>query len=243
MTDQTPVTDDDLRKARQWAMDTIAEAEAEDRHLGYHHAACVILATVPAPPVTLADELRELNKGDIPLGALLELADRVEAVEKARDKAQQDAVDAWEHAAQTAREHVRIMELREQDYVRVASERDEAQHELDETRADLRDVTNLLDQARAEVERLTVSLNRQCTTVTPSVHNTDALPDPADVPTGEPWFVRDDWGLCIGSRRDEGFQSWTLVRVRTGGLRFRADPDVTLIRPVDISDINPEETA
>ncbi|MGP9622552.1 hypothetical protein ACT3S7_06175 [Corynebacterium sp. AOP34-AQ2-28] len=237
MPDQTPVTDD--RIAHQWE-----SKHRNDGNVGLAAVARAIRAHVPAPPATLAAELRYratlLYNGD-PDGdsaaVINALADRVEAVEKARDKAQQDAVAAWEHAAQTDREHVRIMELREQDYVRVASERDEARTKVEEVEGhlskswrqrDAKDVElerlsrereqqekalvehgRLLAEARAafdevenrnlnleadlreshaEVERLTVSLNRQCTTVTPSVHNTDVLtasndtlPDPAEV--------------------------------------------------------------
>lgn len=100
MPDQAPVTDQDRRDAIKWA-------KAVGNPLGFdpwHTAARVILA--PAD--------------------LYALADRVEAVVQERDKAQQDAVDAWEHAAQTDRDHVRQKGLWEQDYARVSKERDEA---------------------------------------------------------------------------------------------------------------------
>ncbi|MGP9758875.1 hypothetical protein [Corynebacterium sp. AOP12-C2-36] len=215
MPDQTPVTDDDRRTAYEWAASLDPDMRCwTDRERA---AARVILATVPAPPATLADEIREEGAGRPP-GAVKRvnaLADRVETVEKARDKAQQDAVDAWEHAAQTDRDHVRVMGLWEQDYARVAKERDEA---------------------RAEVERLTVSLNRQCTTVTPSVHNTDgltvssdALPDPADVPTNEPWEVVGPNGPAIGYRDGHEDLPWSVVHKDGNGCDDLSDGRVTLV--------------
>ncbi|MGP9619857.1 hypothetical protein [Corynebacterium sp. AOP34-BR1-29] len=285
MPDQTPVTDDDRRTAYEWAASLDPDMRCwTDRERA---AARVILATVPAPPATLADEIREEGAGRPP-GAVKRvnaLADRVEAIEKARDKAQQDAVDAWEHAAQTDREHVRIMELREQDYVRVASERDEARTKVEEVEGhlskswrqrDAKDVElerlsrereqqekalvehgRLLAEARAafdevenrnlnleadlreshaEVERLTVSLNRQCTTVTPSVHNTDVLtassdtlPDPADVPTNEPWEVVGPNGPAIGYRDGHEDLPWSVVHKDGNGCDDLSDGRVTLV--------------
>lgn len=48
MTDNN-ITADDRRRARRWALEVIAQAEAEDRRLNYHNAARVLLADVPEP--------------------------------------------------------------------------------------------------------------------------------------------------------------------------------------------------
>lgn len=90
MTDHD-VTDDDLRKARQWA----EKVDPPHTNPGYsgttsdiYNAARVILGTVPAPPKSLADEIREEGAGRPP-GAVKRvnnLADRVDEMEgKLRD--------------------------------------------------------------------------------------------------------------------------------------------------------------
>lgn len=208
MPDQTPATDDD-RKAHEWAHANKGRA--------HDSVARAIFRHVPAPPATLADELRAwgdkfgfctaTNKNS---KAFRALADRVEAVEKHND------------------EIVGIVD----------------------------DITEQRDEARAEVERLTAQVARQQqllelngvprdTVVLPDAGSTPALPDPADVPAGEPWLVRDDQGLCLGLRcdPDDRKQPWCLLRVHNGTMRWRTDADVTLIRPVNISGLNPEETA
>ncbi|MGP9720128.1 hypothetical protein [Corynebacterium sp. AOP40-4SA-5] len=110
MPDQTPVTIDD-RNAHAWAdriLDPSTVTTPDELP-----AARAIRAHVPAPPATLADELRYratlLYNGD-PDGdsaaVISALADRVEAVEKERD------------------EHVR-------DYRVVRNQRDEARAEVE----------------------------------------------------------------------------------------------------------------
>lgn len=210
-TDQTPVTDDD-RKAREWA-----DGHSLEVHGPWAPIARAIRAHVPAPPATLADELREAVSG-LPVESKLKhqigsLADRVEEME----------------------ERTRQAESYAGEYHQAIRERDEA---------------------RAEVERLTAQVARQQqllelngvprdTVVLPDAGSTPALPDPADVPAGEPWLVRDDQGLCLGLRcdPDDRKQPWCLLRVHNGTMRWRTDADVTLIRPVNISGLNPEETA
>ncbi|MGO1991992.1 MAG: hypothetical protein ACTH2Y_09215 [Corynebacterium sp.] len=73
MSDQAPVTDDD-RKAHEWAHANKGRANDSVARAIFRH--------VPAPPATLADELRTASWGDIPA-----LADRVEAVVQERDEA------------------------------------------------------------------------------------------------------------------------------------------------------------
>jgi hypothetical protein len=89
MPDQTPVTDDD-RLAHQWADRLDGSKFASD---SAQAAARAIRAHVPAPPATLADELREWLKAQYTCAILgfqwdhlAALADRVEAVEKENER-------------------------------------------------------------------------------------------------------------------------------------------------------------
>ncbi|MGP9760930.1 hypothetical protein [Corynebacterium sp. AOP12-C2-36] len=221
MTDATPMTNDDRRSARLWA-EKVDPAEVNPGYIGtprdIYNAARVILATVPAPPATLADELREWARSTPEEGAHWDewddfnaLADRAEAVEKHNE------------------EVVGIVD----------------------------DLTEQRDEARAEVERLTASLNRQCTTATPSVHNTDvltvssdtlpdraevgsltsgrtvresrtvALPDPADVPKGEPWLVTVSGAQGIGFRHGDTMYAWGVAY--EDGIDGEDDSSITLV--------------
>ena len=75
----------------------------------------------------------------------------------------------------------------------------------------------------------------------PVTASSATLPDPADVPTAQPWLVRDDQGLCLGLRCEpKRVASWYLLRVRNGVPRWCIDDDVTLVRPIDLDglDIN-----
>lgn len=203
MPEQTPVTDDDRSAAYEWAASLDPDMRCwTDRERA---AARVILATVPAhvpaPPATLADELRTASWGDIPA-----LADRVEAVEKERDEARTKVEEVEGHLSKSWRQR----DAKDVELERLSREREQQEKALVEH-------GRLLAEARAEVERLTVSLNRQCTTVTPSVHNTDALtasndtlPDPADVPLGSAYQVSAPvWGTAR-----------TLTGVKTGTDRW-----------------------
>lgn len=71
------------------------------------------------------------------------------------------------------------------------------------------------------------------------------LLEPASIPTAQPWLVRDDQGLCLALRCDPEYcdRPWCLIRVRNGDMRYRSDADVTLVRPIDIAGLNPEETS
>lgn len=94
MTDTAPVTDDDRRNARKWAEQwTDANGMPEK-----NAAARVILADVPAPPATLADELRAW--GACPFDGLNwtrfhDLADRAEAVETENRDTDRVLNEAW----------------------------------------------------------------------------------------------------------------------------------------------------
>lgn len=161
MSDQTPVTDDDRRHLREDAQDTLNQPLSPRAAM---RLAEYVLDTVPAPPKSLADELREYAKdyATVSRRSMLRiLADRVEAVVQERDKAQQDAVDAWEHAAQTDGDHVRAMGLWEQDYARVSNECDEARAEVERLSRQVADQMTAIHTANAEVQRLTTELARK----------------------------------------------------------------------------------
>ncbi|MDN6706912.1 hypothetical protein, partial [Corynebacterium glyciniphilum] len=76
MTDQTPVTDDDRRTAYEWC-----DSPARQATEALAPIIRAIRAHVPAPPATLADELRALDGAPWEMD-FSDLADRVEAVEK-----------------------------------------------------------------------------------------------------------------------------------------------------------------
>lgn len=71
------------------------------------------------------------------------------------------------------------------------------------------------------------------------------LLEPGSIPSGQPWLLRDDQGLCLGLRYDPADRNrpWYLIRVRNGDMRYRSDADVTLVRPIDITDLDIEETS
>lgn len=99
MTDQpTPVTDEDCRKAHEWAVTHRAPTVPDEARA----AARAIRAHVPAPPATLADELRKLATV-LPverqwLDEIDLLAARVEAVEKENRAALNHAYDERDEA-------------------------------------------------------------------------------------------------------------------------------------------------
>lgn len=86
MPDQTPVTDDDLRKAHEWAR-MAANNDADPADAPWRIVARIFLDTVPAPAKSLDEEIREIGRrfpGSNEEAELLTLADRVEALERAR---------------------------------------------------------------------------------------------------------------------------------------------------------------
>ncbi|MGO1992983.1 MAG: hypothetical protein ACTH2Y_14245 [Corynebacterium sp.] len=139
MPDQTPVTIDDRRKAHEWAR-MAADNNHDPHNVPWRVAARLFLDHVPAPPKTLAGELRELNKGDIPLGALLELADRVEAVEKENRAALNHAYDERDEAL---------------------VERDEARTKVEEVEGHLSKSWRQRDAKDVELERLSREREQQ----------------------------------------------------------------------------------
>lgn len=115
----------DRLAAREWAVNVIAEAEAEDRHLGYHNAARVILALTDPPEPTLAEEITDWAKvadNEVERTALLDTAGRAGRLET-------------EHAERA----LRI---------------DELDQECDRQSLEILDLTSERDTALGEVERL-----------------------------------------------------------------------------------------
>lgn len=150
----TDITDRDLPDrlaAREWAANVIAEAEAEDRHLGYHNAARVILALTDPPEPTLAEEITDWAKvadNEVERTALLDTAGRAGRLET-------------EHAEQALRIDELDQECNRQclEILDLTSERDTALEEVERLKAEGREKTlqengRLLADARAKVDWL-----------------------------------------------------------------------------------------
>lgn len=266
MPDQTPtVTAGAIRRAHEWCD---LHWPTDENRTPMADVIRHYRATVPAPPATLADEIREADwngLGDQIIAG--RFADRVEAVEKERDEARDMARRFVDEAddlvverdeARTKVEEVeghlskswRQRDAKDVELERLSREREQQEKALvehgrllAEARAAFDEVENRnlnleadLRESHAEVERLTASLNRQCTTVTPSVHNTDgltvssdALPDPADVPTNEPWEVVGPNGPAIGYRDGHEDLPWSVVHKDGNGCDDLSDGRVTLV--------------
>lgn len=153
----TDMTDQDRRNARLWA----EKVDPPQTNPGYsgttsdiYNAARVILATVPAPPKSLADELRRfgsqcLCKADEE--DLSALADRVESVEKEFDLSQESLAETLD------REDIAIRERDEAraDLATVTRQRDEARQRNDDLMLgcegrDAAEWMTLCDEARAD---------------------------------------------------------------------------------------------
>lgn len=215
-----PVTDDD-RKAREWA-----DGHSLEVHGPWAPIARAIRAHVPAPPATLADELRTASWGDIPA-----LADRVEAVEKENRAALNHAYDERDEAlverdeARTKVEEVeghlskswRQRDAKDVELERLSREREQQEKALvehgrllAEARAAFDEVENRnlnleadLRESHAEVERLTAERDgarEEIAWLRNGPGHTEVatdLPDPADVKPGEAWLVE-----CFGEKRN-----------------------------------------
>jgi hypothetical protein len=102
-----------------------------------------------------------------------------------------------------------------------------------------------LAEARAEVERLTAervtdpsptlndpSMTRPATVAREENVSPD-LPDPADVPAGQPWEVRVGGKSAVGIRANYVVQRWLVwFSVETGTPRRVPDERITLITPL-----------
>ncbi|MEJ6549870.1 hypothetical protein PQI66_09970 [Corynebacterium sp. USCH3] len=245
MTDQpTPVTDDD-RLAHEWA--DMAE-NYPDEATTWKATARAIRAHVPAPPATLADELRE-TAGMMNYAAtrapeirdrINKHADRVEAVEKEnRDNVHR--IIEWMGTAGTLRAEVEL--LKEQDEAR----KDEL-HKYREIRKNQRaelarlntEVERLTEErldrnpeTKARVERAIANLDQAETVevdVPPGMYELDrGLPDPADVPDGEPWEVIGPEGRAIGFRDGLPGGEWAIAYPGGHGSDDVGDQAVTLV--------------
>lgn len=151
MTDND-VTDDDRRKARLWA-EKVDPAEVNPGYIGtprdIYSAARVILATVPSPPATLADELRDICKkysGDVEVD-LEPLADRVEAVEKESERVE-TLKKQWAEVVSDLTDQTKLTSQ----YV---TERDEAIAEVERLSRDLESqaLLNKLKQGQVNASR------------------------------------------------------------------------------------------
>jgi hypothetical protein len=207
MTDQTgPITDDD-RLAHEWA-DHQLSLDVNDEVIVT--AARAIKSHVPAPPKSLADELRELADDTVASGMfgsmtsrLTRLADRAAAFGK--------------ELAATYSENERVHST----LATVTDERNTARDERDAARAEVAAwmdanqaltgqhtaTVAALDEARAEVERLT--------DVPPGMYELDRTEPPTsadDVPEYKMWLIDTDDNKGLTGVRDEHGR-WSVMSV------------------------------
>lgn len=222
MTDNA-VTDNDLRNARLWAK----RVDPPHTNPGYsgtprdiYNAARVILDTVPAPPATLADELRVMlekrDAGEVTSFAVL-LA-RVEAVEKERDD--------WSLCADS--EHKLHLEALERNKA-LLSERDEARASLKRESEARSQWMEFYRKAEDEVRDLTAEVERLTATFKETLKEPGHLPEPADVPDGEAWLVDVNGIRNVGVRVDGYKRKPWLISHPTGDWGFHKDSEIALV--------------
>jgi hypothetical protein len=177
MTDQTPVTDNetDIKLAREWIEDMKRPGgiPREDALA----AARVLEALLPAPPATLADELREW--GARPFDGLdwtrfHALADRVEDVEKENHDMERELNNAWDERDEAERWKVQrdeAMDRHADDRIALA----EARAEVEQMSRQVADQITALHTANAEVERLRKELGEERS----KVHESSRVEDEA----------------------------------------------------------------
>lgn len=245
MTDTTLVTEDDAREMHEWCD---AHAPSDKNQTPMAKVIRHLRATVPRPPKPLADELLELADLTVQanmFGSMTDrlriLADRAEDLMRSRDKAQQEAVDAWEHAEKSAvllnvayTERDEAMDRHADDRNALAEARGEVERLLgrDEARKDeLHKYREIRKNQRREIARLNekVALLTKDRTVTPRKKGDSDLGDPADAQRDEVWLVADDQGLSIGIRFAKTPRPWCLIRLRTGTVRACEDKKITLV--------------
>lgn len=227
MPDQTtPITDDD-RLAHEWAR-MAANNAADPADAPWKIVARVFLETVPAPPKSLADELRELADDTVASGMfgsmtsrLTRLADRVEAVEK--------------ELAATYSENERVHST----LATVTDERDEARAEVERLQGTVASQENVAPTLTDLADALRGSTVRNDppdpADVPPGMYELDRdLPEPADVPKGELWLIRaHGWGgLRVGARNDaeeRPAEPWHWMDVDQHGKGQCGDRHVTLV--------------
>ncbi|OLT55860.1 hypothetical protein BJF89_13820 [Corynebacterium sp. CNJ-954] len=211
MTDQTPVTDDD-RKAHEWcAQEVDGTPEGVLPHL--HAVARAIRAHVPAPPATLADEIRD---------RFLPTDDSPDNEERATVLALADCVEAVEHALDYHKKWSEVNGKAIAEVTKIVSEAHVGRPGQLTTDC-VKQLLQERDEARAEVERLT--RDRTSKESLPV-----ALPDPADVPEGEAWLVKDSERNAVGVRVG-AFPTppWSVVDLDSGGVSRLSDSSVTLV--------------
>lgn len=220
MTDQTPPTSaEDNRKAHELAEEVSINPHRYDERM--NAMARAVKAHVPAPPESLADEIKDLGVyvPDSVVPGVYTLAERVEAVERENDELRERARQAIQ-------------------------QRDEARAEVERLREKhgdtLHDRNVLYDRWKIAEEKA----ERLRGTVASRANVAADLPEPASIPATQPWLVRDDQVLCLGLRCDPISRlPWLLVRVRNGHDRWRTDADVTLVRPIGLDGLNTDEMA
>lgn len=164
MPDQT-VTDDDRRKAHEWAR-MAADNNHDPHNAPWRVAARLLLDHVPAPPATLADELRVmLEKRDAgEVTSFAGLLARVEAVEKENRATLNHAYDERDEALverDEARAEAKTWREQDENYREfrgkfrtVQQERDEARAEVERLKRDLAEAYKTRDARDDEVDRL-----------------------------------------------------------------------------------------
>ncbi|MGC3905715.1 hypothetical protein ACYB2S_13830 [Corynebacterium variabile] len=222
----TDITDIQRREVRNTARTIL------DKPYDHTAAACelasFVLATVDAPPRTLAEELQYraalLDNGD-PDG------DTPQALRDLAARAAQ-----MEHDLTEARAEVE----RERDLgVAVGHERDEVSEALAVERRRVEKIAAERDEARAEVERVTAERNRIASgryityaevdgkTVQKGAESNAETPNPADVKPGEAWVVNID-----GAEIVPGFKTsvgWICYRFFGGTTKAIGDERITLV--------------
>lgn len=190
MTDMTPVTDDDRRNAHKWAADSRGQGDPGSY---LDCAVRFILDTVPAPPKSLADELRTVadiigSDFDSEAQRLDTLADRVEAEKKEHDALFAGALQDRDTAVR----------LRNSAY----QKRDEARDEVER-----------LTAIEAEHERLygACEEDQSPVTFTFDAPNPSTLTNPADVPKGELWEVTVGDLPAAGYRDSTECYPWSVI--------------------------------
>lgn len=241
MPDHTPVTDDD-REAHEWC----DRVEQNPNFAGdkANAAARAIRAHVPAPPKSLAEEVREalmfrVNDTDGEgFRVAIDLSNRVEALSRGSDH--------WKHKYDEDRAEAKTWrEQNENDCEAYSEELAEARAEVEQWKSNTGqanlDLANAQRKHRAEVERLTAQVARQQqlmkahgaprdTVILPDVESTPALPDPADVPEGELWAVTVGDLPAAGYRDSTERFPWSVIFADDEGVNDDyTDSAVTLV--------------
>ncbi|WP_291478459.1 hypothetical protein [Corynebacterium sp.] len=248
------VNDEGLREARRWAGTVVLAPENK----GVHAAARYILDTIPAPPKSLAEQMLDIAGGiSSDFGAYADdlnaLADRVEAVEKERDDLQDivdaSAADLQQRDDEIERLNAEVERLQEQEEARkdeLHKYREIRKHQRDELarlNAEVEAIRNaLLYDGGSLPPGMTVAegvehLARTFDRLNPDLLTADrapvtassaALPDPADVPEGEPWLVEAGIDPGVGFR-SPGRHPWAVAFKESRDVAVVKDTDITLI--------------